>query len=169
MDPESEDEDAIIERRRQLRQAIVQKYQQSVPSSAATSPQPSEADRLVCTWLYSLGLETFVRGIKSSRVTQVWWLWIKFNYKGARMTCFQRGPPNEALITLYMYSRSQKKAFQCHVLTIFEHCTCNLYSHFQQYFIMQSNSNLGQLLISYCTSYLHVHELLHIHQVFEAT
>ena len=48
IEPESEDEDAIIERRRQLRQAIVQKYQQSLPptevSSRATSLARSDAD-----------------------------------------------------------------------------------------------------------------------------
>lgn len=46
LEPESEeDEDAIIERRRQLRQAIVQKYHHSAPTSPrASSPAPSEAD-----------------------------------------------------------------------------------------------------------------------------
>lgn len=49
LEPESEeDEDAIIERRRQLRQAIVQKYQQSAPTTPqpeVTSPSPpSEVD-----------------------------------------------------------------------------------------------------------------------------
>ena len=48
MEPESEeDEDAIIERRRQLRQAIVNKYHQSVPTSPqeGSSPAPpSEAN-----------------------------------------------------------------------------------------------------------------------------
>ena len=48
IEPESEDEDTIIERRRQLRQAIVQKYQQQPQpvtevSSLATTPAPSEA------------------------------------------------------------------------------------------------------------------------------
>ena len=44
VEPESEDEDAIIERRRQLRQAIVQKYL-PVPevSSMATTPARSES------------------------------------------------------------------------------------------------------------------------------
>ena len=46
VDIESEDEDAIIERRRQLRQAIVQKYQSSQPTSRASTPT-SNADRLV--------------------------------------------------------------------------------------------------------------------------
>lgn len=45
VEPESEeDEDAIIERRRQLRQAIVQKYQHSAPTTPqaeATSPAAS--------------------------------------------------------------------------------------------------------------------------------
>ena len=45
-EPESEDEEAIIRRRRELRQAIVQKYQLSQPiteaSSLATTPAPSE-------------------------------------------------------------------------------------------------------------------------------
>ena len=47
IEPESEDEDAIVERRRQLRQAIVQKYQQLLnpsstePPSLAVSPTPS--------------------------------------------------------------------------------------------------------------------------------
>lgn len=45
-EPESEDEEAIIRRRRELRQAIVQKYQVSQPlteaSSLATTPAPSE-------------------------------------------------------------------------------------------------------------------------------
>ena len=48
IEPESEDEDAIIERRRQLRQAIVQKYNSQTPtevSSINPSPSPpSEAD-----------------------------------------------------------------------------------------------------------------------------
>lgn len=44
IEPESEDEDAIIERRRQLRQAIVQKYQPVVEvSSMATSPAHSKS------------------------------------------------------------------------------------------------------------------------------
>ena len=44
IEPESEDEDAIIERRRQLRQAIVQKYQPLAEvSSMATSPAPSKS------------------------------------------------------------------------------------------------------------------------------
>ena len=45
-EPESEDEEAIIRRRRELRQAIVQKYQVPQPmtetSSLATTPAPSE-------------------------------------------------------------------------------------------------------------------------------
>ncbi len=42
LEPESEeDEDAIIKRRRELRQAIVDKYQQSLPSTPmVTSPAP---------------------------------------------------------------------------------------------------------------------------------
>lgn len=48
LEPESEeDEDTIIERRRQLRQAIVQKYQQSAPTTPQlpSSPAPpSEVD-----------------------------------------------------------------------------------------------------------------------------
>ena len=50
IEPESEDEDAIIERRRQLRQAIVQKYNNNSQtptevSSINPSPAPpSEAD-----------------------------------------------------------------------------------------------------------------------------
>lgn len=47
VEPESEDEDALIERRRQLRQAIMQKYQHLQPptegSSLATSPAKSES------------------------------------------------------------------------------------------------------------------------------
>ena len=44
VEPESEDEDAIIERRRQLRQAIVQKYLPTVEvSSMATTPARSES------------------------------------------------------------------------------------------------------------------------------
>ena len=44
VEPESEDEDAIIERRRQLRQAIVQKYLPAPEvSSMATTPARSES------------------------------------------------------------------------------------------------------------------------------
>ena len=44
VEPESEDEDAIIERRRQLRQAIVQKYLPAAEvSSMATTPARSES------------------------------------------------------------------------------------------------------------------------------
>ena len=44
IEPESEDEDAIIERRRQLRQAIVQKYRNnSQPPTEASSINPSPA------------------------------------------------------------------------------------------------------------------------------
>ena len=44
IEPESEDEDAIIERRRQLRQAIVQKYRNSsLPPTEASSVNPSPA------------------------------------------------------------------------------------------------------------------------------
>ena len=50
IEPDSEDEDAIIERRRQLRRAIEEKYQAlkpppraNEPASMATSPARSEA------------------------------------------------------------------------------------------------------------------------------
>ena len=50
IEPDSEDEDAIIERRRQLRRAIEEKYQTlkppppaNEPASMATSPARSEA------------------------------------------------------------------------------------------------------------------------------
>ena len=45
IEPESEDEDAIIERRRQLRQAIVQKYRNNSqpPGTEASSINPSPA------------------------------------------------------------------------------------------------------------------------------
>lgn len=45
IEPESEDEDAIIERRRQLRQAIVQKYRNNSqpPGTEASSMNPSPA------------------------------------------------------------------------------------------------------------------------------
>ena len=44
IEPESEDEDAIIEKRRQLRMAIVQKYRNSSqPPTEASSINPSPA------------------------------------------------------------------------------------------------------------------------------
>ena len=45
IEPDSEDEDAILERRRQLRRAIEEKYQTKQPAAAdsmATSPARSE-------------------------------------------------------------------------------------------------------------------------------